>query len=477
MREKRSRPKLTFFVLCLATTAFALMQSFVLPVLPLIQRHYGTSQETVAWVMTAYLLSASIATPILGRYGDIVGKEKVLLICQLALTAGTVVCALAPSIAVLIAGRLIQGVGGAVFALAFGIIRDELPAERVAGAIGTVSALLAAGSGLALVLAGPVVSNLGFHWLFWLPLPPIVGALVATHLFVPESPVRAPGKVTLLPAVALSLWLVTLLLGVSEGPVWGWGSARVIGLLVGFAVALPAWVAIEAKGKNPLIELSMMREPAVFRANLAALLFGAVLYACAVLLPAFMQTSKSAGYGFGLSVTTSGLVQLPNAVATFVMGFLVGRITTRIGSKAVTVVGSLCCAVAYVMYGSVHGDLRVVSACSGLFGIGVALGFSALSTLVVEAVRADQVGAAAGMNSNLRTIGGAIGTTIASVLVTSGVHAGSLPKESGYTHAFLAMALAAVLTVFAALTVPTRKADEPFVQAALRHDGGVLADA
>jgi MFS family permease len=340
----RSRPALTFAVLCLATTSFSLMQSFVLPVLPLVQRHFHTSQDTVSWVMTAYLLSASVATPILGRLGDIVGKEKVLVVSQIALLIGTIVCALAPTIGVLIAGRLVQGIGGAVFALAFGIIRDELPAERVAGAIGAVSALLAAGSGLALVLAGPVTSHLGFSALFWLPLAPIVLGLVATHLFIPESPVRAPGRVTVLPGVALSLWLVGLLLGVSQGPVWGWTSGRVLGLFALFAVAFAAWIVIEATVEHPLIELTMMREPAVLRANIAALLFGAVLYACAVLLPAFMQTPKSAGYGFGLSVTESGLVQVPNAVATFVMGFLVGRITLRIGSKRVTILGSAFCA-------------------------------------------------------------------------------------------------------------------------------------
>ena len=133
---ERSNYKLTFAVLLLGTAAYALLQSLVLPVLPTIQHSLHTSQSTVTWVLTAYLLSASIATPILGRLGDIAGKERMLVATLSALALGSVLAGLSNSIGLLIVARTIQGIGGAVLPLAFGIIRDEFPPERVSGGIG-----------------------------------------------------------------------------------------------------------------------------------------------------------------------------------------------------------------------------------------------------------------------------------------------------------------------------------------------------
>jgi MFS family permease len=361
--------------------------------------------------------------------------------------------------------------------LAFGIIRDEFPPERVAGAIGTVSSLLAAGAGLGVVLAGPLTTHLGFAWLFWLPMVPITLAIVATHLFVPESPVRAAGRISLLPGLTLSAWLVALLLGVSEGPQWGWTSGRVLALLAGFVVMLAVWVIVELHARQPLIDMRMMRIPAVFRANVVALLFGAILYSFAVLTPAFLQAPASAGYGFNLSVTRSGLYQSPNCIATFVLGFLVGRLTIRVGSKGVTIIGGILGTAAYALIAASHDHLLLVCVFSTLFGMGSSLAFAALSTLVVEAVDVEQTGVASGMNANIRTIGGAIGTTIATVILTSGTRAGELPHESGYVHAYTALAIAGALSIAAALTVPTRKQDEPFLRVPDAAPEPVLAEA
>jgi len=220
-----------------------------------------------------------------------------------------------------------------------------------------------------------------------------------------------------------------------------------------------------------------MRIPAVFRANLVALLFGATLYSFALLTPSFVQAPASAGYGFHLSVTKAGLYQAPNCLASFIVGFLVGRLTLRIGSKGVTIIGGLSATFAYGLLAVWHGELVAVCFFSALFGLGSSLAFAALSTLVVEAVDADQTGVASGMNANIRTIGGAIGSTIVTVVLTSGTHAAELPHESGYVKAYAALAVAGVVSILAAITVPTRKADEPFVQAAVKGPVPALAEA
>src|ERR1700685_4500033 len=238
----RTHYQVTFGVLTLGIAAFALLQSLVVPVLTKVQHELRPSQDTVTWVLTAYLLSASIMTPILGRIGDMTGKKRVFVAALIALAVGSLLAALAPSIGVMIVARVIQGAGGGMLPVAFGIIRGEVPSDKVAGAVGVLAALTAVGAGLGIVLAGPIVAVLNYHWLFWLPLILTVMAAVAAVLVVPESPVRTPGRISLLPAVLLSGWLVALLVALSEAPAWGWGSGRVLGLLAAAVVLSAGWV-------------------------------------------------------------------------------------------------------------------------------------------------------------------------------------------------------------------------------------------
>src|SRR6266540_6554869 len=221
MPGNTSSPRLTLAVLATVVAAFAMLQSLVSPALPVIQRELGTTPSAVTWVFTALLLSVSVATPLLGRIGDMVGKERTLLFGLIALAVGCLIAALAPNIGVLIAARVIQGVGGAVFPLSFGIIRDEFPAERVPSVVGVVSAVIAAGGGLGIVLAGPIVQSLGWRWLFWIPLVVVSLAAVMVRRYIPESPNRVPGRIDWLAAALLSGWLVALLLPLSAGRSWG----------------------------------------------------------------------------------------------------------------------------------------------------------------------------------------------------------------------------------------------------------------
>src|SRR3954452_23347788 len=258
---------LTFGVLALSGATYALLQSLVAPALPEIQPDLHTSATAVAWVLTAFLLSASIFTPILGRLGDMFGKERMLVVALVTLGVGTLVAALASSIGLLILGRVIQGAGGAIFPLAFGIIRDESPRERIAQGIALISAILGIGGGLGIVLAGPIVDALSYHWLFWFPLVLVVIATVTTVLFVPESPIKVPGRVNVGGALLLSAWLVCLLVAISEGSSWGWTDGRILGLFVAALVLLVAWVRNEQRAAEPLVDMRMMRVRGVWTVN------------------------------------------------------------------------------------------------------------------------------------------------------------------------------------------------------------------
>jgi EmrB/QacA subfamily drug resistance transporter len=455
--SRRAHYQLTFAVLTVGVGAFALLQSLVMPVLPTLESALGTTQADITWVLTAYLLSASIFTPVMGRLGDMHGKKRVFVVALVALAVGSVLAALATSLSVMIAARVIQGIGGGVLPLAFGIIRDEFPEEKVVGAVGMIAALTAVGAGLGIVLAGPIVTVLGYHWLFWIPLIMVVLAGLAAQILVPESRVRTAGKINWLTALLLSGWLVALLLGVSQAPAWGWGSPIVIGLLVAAAVLVAVWVTVESRSANPLIDMKMMRIRSVWAANLLALLMGVGMYAAFGFLPQFLQTPASAGYGFGASVTESGLMLLPVSVGMFALGLASGRLAARLGSKNLLIAGSIVSAAGYFVVAFRHETEVDIYLAMSLVGIGFGLAFSAMSNVVVAAVPPEQTGVASGMNANIRTIGGALGAACMATVVTAGASSSGVPQESGYTHGFIMLGVAVGLGAVAALFIPAMK--------------------
>ncbi len=452
---ERQRPSVTLAVLSLGAMAYSLLQSGVAPALPNIQHSLHATETGVSWVFTAYLLSASVGTPILGRLGDMYGKEKWLLYTLVGLAAGTLLAAVATSLGMLIFARVVQGFGGGIFPLAFGIVRDEFPRERVAGAIGLLSALLGIGGGLGVVAAGVIVKVLDYHWLFWIPLVAIIAAAVLTWRLVPESPVRVPGRVNWIAAVFMATGLSTVLIAVSQTSRWGWGSPKTLGLIAAGLAVLGAWVAIELRSRDPLVDMRMMRLPGVWTTNLAAFLLGAGMFSSFILVPQFVETPVRDGFGFGASITGGGLFLLPATITLMIVGALAGRVAARYGSKRALVAGSAAAMVSFGMLVVAHGQPWNFYVSTAILGIGIGLAFAAMGNLIVEAVPPGQTGVATGMNTVLRTVGGALGAQIGATLIAGNVTAGHASAH-GYTLAFLISTVALALGIAASVAVPGR---------------------
>lgn len=448
------RHRATFAVLAVAVFSYSLLQTLALPVLPLLQRELHTDAATVAWVLTAYLLSAAVATPIIGRLGDMHGKKRVMVVILLVLAVGSILAALATSISLMIIGRAIQGLGSGVLPLSFGIVRDEFPRDRVGGAVGVISALLALGGGVGLVVAGPIADLLDYHWLFWIPGIAVSAAAVATLTIIPESRVRTPGRINWTAAALLTTWLVALLVGVSKAPSWGWGAPQVLVLVIAALVIIPAWVAVEARASTPLIDMRMMRIPAVWTVNLVGFLSGVTLFVTGAFVPVFVETPASAGYGFGASVTGAGLISLPSAVGMFVFGTASGRLSARFGARTVLLAGAAISVPGFALLAFAHARVWEILLSMTLQGIGFGLTFSAMAHIIVDAVRPEQTGVASGMNSNIRTLGGSIGTAVVASIVASSIHDGGRPSDAGFTAAFAVLAGVALCCALAGLLVP-----------------------
>jgi EmrB/QacA subfamily drug resistance transporter len=457
----RVHPNVILAVLSLAGLAYSVLSSAVLPALPTIQHSLHASETGVTWLLTGYLLSASVGTSIIGRLGDMYGKERMLLWTLVALAAGTLLAAVSNSLAVLIAARVIQGAGGGIFPLAFAITRDEFPADRVAGSIGLMSSILGVGAGFGIVTGGLIVEHLSWHWLFWIPLATTVVAAICTWRFTPESPVRVPGAINWPAATLMSIGISVVLIAVSETTTWGWVSAKTLGLLaVGLVISL-AWIVVEVRSREPLIDMAMMRIRGVWTANLAAFLLGAGMYSSFIVFPQFAQLPRSTGFGFGASVVASGLYLLPSALLMGLLGSVAGRVARRYGSKPSLVVGAAVTATAFGWLAVAHAHPYDMLIAAGLLGIGIGLAFAALGNLVVQAVPAQQTGVASGMNTVMRTLGGALGGQITATFIADNTAHG-LPTVTGFTDSFVLATVVLIVCVLAGLLIPgSRPARSP----------------
>ncbi|MFL5953224.1 MAG: MFS transporter [Gaiellaceae bacterium] len=449
---------MTLAFLALAGLAYSLQQTMVVPALPSLQRDLHTSTAWATWLLTAFLLVSAVATPVLGKLGDQYGKERFLLISLLIFFVGCVAAIFAWNIWSLILFRAIQGFGGAVFPLSFAIVFDEFPPEKVGSGVGMVSAILGVGGGLGLVLSGALVDYASWRWLFIVGAVFVGVATIGVWRYVPESPVKTPSKLDPLGATLLSAVLVTLLLALTEGPTWGWGSGRVVGLFVASAVLAFAWVRTELRVEAPMVDIRMMLQRTVFFTNLTAVFTGFAMFGAFVLLPSLMQTHRGGNvhYGFGLSPTATGLYLLPGGILGFVAGPAAGRLGARYGSRLPLIAGMVLAAIGIAVLALFHAHPIEISLAMVFIGIGVPFAFAAMAKLIVDAVRPSETGVATGMNTVMRTIGSVIGGQMGAAIVSADTLAHShIPAESAYVAAFWVSAAVALVGAVLARFIPS----------------------
>jgi MFS family permease len=434
------------------------MQSLVAPALPRFQAEYHASENAAAWILSGYLLSASILTPVVGRFGDMYGKERMLLVVLGLLAVGTLVSALAGTIQLVIVGRVVQGVGGGVFPLGFSIIRDELPPARVPGALGFMSGILGAGAGAGITLSGVVVDNLSLHWLFWLPLIMILIAAYAVWRYVPESPVRTPGRIRWRNVALMTGGLGAILIAVTRAQQWGWTSGRTVGLMSGGLGLIVVWILTELHSPEPVVDMQMMRRRAVWTTNLSALFLGVGLFGQGFLISQLAELPRSTGFGFGADVTGAGLFLLPSTVMLLTFSSLAGRLEARWGSRACFLAGTTTTALADLVLMTGFRTQTLVYLGSGLLGVGIGLSYAAMINLIVSAVDERQTGVATGMNAIMRTIGGAFGSQIAASMLAGNISpATGQPTTTGFVVGFCALAGSSLMAIATAAAVPRTK--------------------
>ncbi|WP_040820265.1 MFS transporter [Nocardia jiangxiensis] len=450
------RSSLLTGVLAFAAMIVTVMQTQAVPILGLIATKLHVSTTSVSWVTTATLLSAAVFTPLLGRIGDLYGRKPTLLGTLVIAAIGSVVSATAGSLGVLLAGRTLQGVATAIFPLALSVLRDEIPAERLHGAMAIVSGTLAFGGGIGLVTTGLLTqgSDPGYHVVFWFTAGLAVVALALAAIVVPATGTRHPGSVDLPGAITLGGALILLLLPISQGHEWGWTSAATLGCFGGAIVMAALWVLIERRSAAPLVDLEMFTHRPVLFTNLSGVFIGFAMFLLFMGVSYLAQMpARIAGYGFTASILRASVEYLlPSTIASMLAAPLGGLLVGRIGGRYVLALSGIVGAAGFAWMALAHEATGTVITASVVVGIAISFAYAAMPALIAASVPHRHNGVANGINSISRTVGSALGSAVITTLLTAKLlpHL-PLPQEGQFTVAFWVGAGTCAATIAAAL--------------------------
>ncbi|MFF2651958.1 MFS transporter [Streptomyces sp. NPDC058045] len=447
-------------VLAFAGIVVAVMQTLLVPVIKDLPVLLHTSPGNATWVMTSTLLAGAVSTPIMGRLGDLHGKRRMLLTSLAVMVAGSLICGFTGDLVVMIAGRALQGFAMGAIPLGIGLMRDELPRERLGSAMALMSSSIGVGGGLALPAAALVAQHLDWHALFFTSAALGTLSIALTLLTVPESRVRARGRFDLPGAVGLSAGLILLLLPVTKGADWGWSSPAVLGLFGAALVVLVLWGVMELRSPAPLVDLRTTARRVVLLTNLASIMLGVAFYAISLVLPQLLQLPTATGYGLGRSMVVAGLCVAPLGLAMMLTAPLYARLSARHGPKVSLIIGLLVIAVGYGaglgLMGSVAGTVVI----SVVVGAGIGLAYSALPALIIGAVDASETGAATGLNTLMRSIGTSVSSAVIGMVLAKTAHVSgglAVPTMHGFRISFLIATAAVAGGLLLALFLPPRK--------------------
>lgn len=460
-------------VLAIAGIVASLTQTLVIPLLGELPQLLHTSTVNATWVVTVSLLVGAVVTPVSGRLGDMYGKRQVLLASTVPLIVGSVVCALSSSLWPMIIGRGLQGMSVGIIPVGIAALRDLLPAEKLGSGIALISSSLGIGGALGLPLAAAVVQYSNWRVLFWGVA--VAGVIVAAliYLVLPAIPAAGvSGRFDVLGAIGLGVGLVCLLLAVSEGGSWGWGSASIIGLFVGAVVVLLLWGWWELRTSAPLVDLRTTARPQVLMTNIASIGIGVAMYSQSLIAPQLLQLPKITGYGLGQSMMAMGLFMAPGGLMMMLLSVPSAKLSARFGPKVTLAVGALIMAVGYGLSMVLMGNPWTLMIVTIIISSGTGFAYGAMPALIMGGVPVAESAAANSFNTLMRSIGtsvssAVVGVVLAQMSVSFAGH--SIPTQNGFRTGLLIGCGISVVAAILAILIPVRRAVAAAAEAAVAH--------
>jgi len=438
------------FLLLLPPVLFPFFQIGITPALPSLAADMHVGAGELAWVMSAFLISCAVAAPLLGRLGDAYGHRRVLIVTLVIVGAGSALAVFASDFWLLVVGRVLQGSAGGVLPLSVALIRRLLPAARQAPAIGLLTALVGLAAGFALLSGGLLTDAFSFRAVFTADLAAVLAALGCAALLPPSTPPSRRGRVDFVGAIVLGVGTLLVVSAITEIGHFPDGLLRALVTATAGTALLVALVAVELRSAHPLLNVRLLRRPAVLWIDISTLLVNIAGFAVFLLVPQLAQLEPALG-GFGSSATEVGVFLLPGAVLTIAAGPAFSRLGARIGHPWTAAIAASVVAAGMAGLALFTWSALTFFIAAAVALVGLNLAFGAMTNALVSAVPGENVGEATGINSLARTTGNALGSQMTGVIVAGGLVAPAVDALSAFSAAFLVSAVIGVAGSVAAL--------------------------
>lgn len=459
----RFSPNAIIAALCLGSLSGALMQSLVIPIQGELPRLLGTAAANASWAVTATLLAAAITMPVTGRLADMFGKKKVLVASAALLVLGSVIAALSSGLAPFLVGRALQGMAMGYIPVAISLVREIAPVEKRAGAVAVVSATMGVGGAVGLPLSAWIAEDFSWHGLFWFSAILALIVLVTTAVVVPAVHDAHPSHIDVPGIIGLAVGLSAVLVGVSKGSEWGWGSGRTTGSIAGGLVVLLVWGWYQLRHDDPIVDLrTTVRRPVLFT-NIAALLIGFGMMAQMIVVPQLLEMPEATGYGLGQSILEAGLWMAPGGLMMMLFAPVSSHLINTIGAKLTLAIGAVVISAGYVVALGLMSAPWQLMVATLVASAGVGIGYAAMPTLILDNVPEHEAGASVGVNGLMRSVGTTIaGAVMAAILTSRTISLGGhvIPDQSAFQICFLVGAGATLVGALVCLLIPRQRTQQ-----------------
>ncbi|WP_132148973.1 MFS transporter [Kribbella antiqua] len=427
----------------------AVVGSLGAPLITAVAQQYDVSLAAAQWTLTIALLSGALATPLLGRLGSGPRRRTVVLAALGVGVAGSVLTVIPLPFALLLIGRAGQGVGLSLTPLMMATARDHLDEAQSGSTIALLSVASTAGIGVGYPLAGLLTDLAGIRAAYALGLVVTVAALGAAIVVLPQAPARSSARVDVRGAVLLTVALLALLLVISQTTLWRQHATAAAAVLVVSLLLLAVWAVLEARTVKPLVDVRLLRHPAVAAANLAMLTGGVGMYLLLSLITRYVQTPTT----FGLDTFQAGLVLVPFSLLGFTAGKLAPRLRTKLSARTLLAASTTVVLAAFLLFALARGHLAEPVIAMSILGFGVGAFSAAMPAVILAVTPKAETASAMSVNQVVRSVGFSIGSALGGLILAS--HTTNVfPRESGYTTAAWT---GAVITVATLLTIASLK--------------------
>jgi predicted MFS family arabinose efflux permease len=430
MSPMRASRALAPVVVCISLVV-AVGGSLGSPLITAVATQYGVSLAAAQWTLTIALLAGAVATPVLGRLGSGPRRRGVVLVTLGIVLTGSVLTVLPLPFAFLLAGRAAQGAGLGLTALMMATARDHLDEQHAARTIATLSIASTVGVGVGYPLSGLLADLGGIRAAFALGLVLTAAALVGAVIVLPAAPPRTASRVDIPGVLLLTVALIALLLVISQTALWHDHTALAVAILVFSLVMFTVWTIVELRTDKPLVDVRLLRHPAIAVANLVMLTGGVGMYLLLSLINRYVQTPAAAGYGFGLNTFQAGLVLVPFSVLGFAAGRVMPRLRSRFGARSLLAASTAVVLAAFVFFALARGHLVEPVLAMSILGIGVGSFSAAMPAVILAATPAAETASAMGVNQVVRSVGFSMGSALGGLILAAHTTA-VFPSEGGY---------------------------------------------